>query len=77
MAASLARGRRVTLSKVDAFADGVAVKQVCSGTASRQPPSHALTHLTVSTALLTLPACQGASQALALLHARRMESHLM
>ena len=29
MAASLARGRRVTLSKVDAFADGVAVKQVC------------------------------------------------
>ena len=29
MAISLARGRRVTLSKVDAFADGVAVKQVC------------------------------------------------
>ena len=28
MAISLARGRRVTLSKVDAFADGVAVKQV-------------------------------------------------
>ena len=28
MALSLARGRRVTLSKVDAFADGVAVKQV-------------------------------------------------
>lgn len=28
MALSLVRGRRVTLSKVDAFADGVAVKQV-------------------------------------------------
>jgi Pyridoxal-phosphate dependent enzyme len=28
MAMSLAHGRRVTLSKVDAFADGVAVKQV-------------------------------------------------
>lgn len=29
MAMSLACGERVTLSKVDAFADGVAVKQVC------------------------------------------------
>ena len=28
MAMSLAAGRRVTLSKVDAFADGVAVKEV-------------------------------------------------
>ena len=28
MALSLMRGKRVTLSKVDAFADGVAVKQV-------------------------------------------------
>ena len=28
MAISLAKGRRVTLSKVDAFADGVAVKSV-------------------------------------------------
>ncbi len=28
MALSLAAGRRVTLSKVDAFADGVAVKEV-------------------------------------------------
>ena len=28
MALSLAKGKRVTLSKVDAFADGVAVKQV-------------------------------------------------
>lgn len=28
MALSLAHGRRVTLSKVDAFADGVAVKSV-------------------------------------------------
>ena len=28
MAMSLAQGRRVTLSRVDAFADGVAVKQV-------------------------------------------------
>jgi threonine dehydratase len=28
MAISLARGERVTLSRVDAFADGVAVKQV-------------------------------------------------
>lgn len=27
MALSLMRGKRVTLSKVDAFADGVAVKQ--------------------------------------------------
>ena len=27
MALSLMRGRRVTLTKVDAFADGVAVKQ--------------------------------------------------
>ena len=32
MALSLAKGKRVTLSKVDAFADGVAVKQ-----ASRAP----------------------------------------
>jgi threonine dehydratase len=30
MAISLARGRRITLAKVDAFADGVAVKQVCT-----------------------------------------------
>ena len=29
MAMSLACGERVTLSKVDAFADGVAVKQAC------------------------------------------------
>lgn len=28
MALSLQHGRRITLSKVDAFADGVAVKQV-------------------------------------------------
>ncbi len=28
MALSLMKGKRVTLSKVDAFADGVAVKQV-------------------------------------------------
>jgi threonine dehydratase len=31
MAMSLAKGQRVTLRKVDAFADGVAVKQVCCG----------------------------------------------
>jgi hypothetical protein len=30
MAISLARGRRTTLAKVDAFADGVAVKTVCN-----------------------------------------------
>lgn len=39
MAMSLAQGRRVTLSRVDAFADGVAVKQVrdglCFGTCMR------------------------------------------
>ncbi len=29
MAISLARGKRTTLAKVDAFADGVAVKTVC------------------------------------------------
>ena len=38
MALSLMRGRRVTLTKVDAFADGVAVKQ-----ASSSPP-RSLTH---------------------------------
>ena len=41
MAMSLARGRRVTLSKVDAFADGVAVKQV---RARAQHPSRGVSH---------------------------------
>lgn len=40
MAQSLKEGRRVTLSKVDAFADGVAVKSVG---AVRSPASHAPT----------------------------------
>ena len=42
MAISLAHGKRVTLSKVDAFADGVAVKSV------RARPSVAHTSILVS-----------------------------
>jgi threonine dehydratase len=39
MAMSLAQGRRVTLSRVDAFADGVAVKHVSGADSSSEADS--------------------------------------
>jgi hypothetical protein len=42
MAMSLAQGKRVTLSKVDAFADGVAVKSVSPAKILSPPPPPAL-----------------------------------
>ena len=54
MALSLMRGRRVTLSKVDAFADGVAVKQASRNCPrSLTPPSVMPCTVARATPLLT------------------------
>ena len=55
MAISLARGRRVTLSKVDAFADGVAVKQVLPQPAIKE--DHTPVQLVHLAQLLCMSAC--------------------